>query len=777
MTPEAADTSWHKWISQCLEHVGTEQDLDYLTSLNYSLDQIFSFLIERAGEKHFHLWKALWRATLSVQPSPLHSAVIQMASAIITTNYDTLFEIAANREGLQWNRFILLAENPNPPAEGTRTIWKLHGSFPDRSETNPRRNKDIFNSWYQDGGADETVASAAKYHKWALGSSYDAFVLRFGPLIDLLHDERTLVVFVGLGLGAEELIITRLLSIAAGDRTVDNWIALEVPEELDPLYRLTRRKILPLRVPLGLCGGSFSRALAMFALLERYVQRYAEGLTDDERNRLVTVVRDRRKEGLPVSAHGVELSQTTPLVVSIGQSSINKMIGLKRGVAQEGAYGAMESMWTPSQKDKKRILVSYEVGGQALIPALIWDALGIPCGLVSQVYSDEFGRAILHQLQRADWIDFSGVKQLPKGEAFGWQTPATENATVATWFGVRTILDAVDSRKTENFAVDRALLDLDPSVLYVTKRGWEKVKQFLESKSSYQPLIVFETGGIGKIQAEAWVASREGIVIASAVAALGWMNDEVNLAARSDAGEGKVIQEAWERWFENRRKTEVKDDRGRLFQAKEVLEKLQPGQTPGFLDGILRGLRLYGITLGDLGVIYWVKSNDNIWIGPKWCTSTKVLAGEDPIPDRDVRNGIACGDASRAGFVAALLLQSPNSPRATVRSAAHLEFALAWANWFGACKLQFFSLNDYIAFLRRKATSICDAVRKSEYPPLGESGDIHDLIFRTQDVFVDGKPNLALERWKKMTEVLRDEKNRQPWEERIKQWAKARQSD
>jgi hypothetical protein len=53
----------------------------------------------------------------------------------------------------------------------------------------------------------------------------------------------------------------------------------------------------------------------------------------------------------------------------------------------------------------------FEVGGQTLIPALVWDALRIPCALLSQVCTDEHGNSISQRLGRAKWLDSEGVQQ------------------------------------------------------------------------------------------------------------------------------------------------------------------------------------------------------------------------------------------------------------------------------------------------------------------------------------------------------------------------------
>jgi len=45
-------------------------------------------------------------------------------------------------------------------------------------------------------------------------------------------------------------------------------------------------------------------------------------------------------------------------------------------------------------------------------------------------------------------------------------------------------------------------------------------------KASDRPLIVYDSGGAGEYLAEEWVAENEGIIIASALAALAWFEVE-----------------------------------------------------------------------------------------------------------------------------------------------------------------------------------------------------------------------------------------------------------
>lgn len=178
-------------------------------------------------------------------------------------------------------------------------------------------------------------------------------------------------------------------------------------------------------------------------------------------------------------------------------------------------------------------------------------------------------------------------------------------------------------------------------------------------------------------------------------------------------------------------------------------------------------------------MIYWVKDGGD-WIGPKWCTAIEATEGADtiegPIPNRDVRNGTECGDASRAGFVASLILLSPDPYNlwGIVQSPHHLQRAVEWGNWFGACKMQFFSLYDYIDFLKLRATDILKAISLVRPPCLGGSGDFCDLNFRTEPAVANGKLCDGLEKWQARTKALRNPRNRELWEMRVREWAEAR---
>jgi hypothetical protein len=56
------------------------------------------------------LWRHLWDDTVTIQASPLDAAILEIASNVVTTNYDYLFEQASGSEGLGWSPVSVLKE-------------------------------------------------------------------------------------------------------------------------------------------------------------------------------------------------------------------------------------------------------------------------------------------------------------------------------------------------------------------------------------------------------------------------------------------------------------------------------------------------------------------------------------------------------------------------------------------------------------------------------------------------------------------------------------------
>ena len=263
----------------------------------------------------------------------------------------------------------------------------------------------------------KTAAKTETYEFWSMGEGAKVFLTRFDDILRLLNGRDTVVLFLGMGLGGEELIVSRLLSEASGSAVLGS---LEVAEPLDPLYRLVRRGIRPLRIPSGLVASSQTRALAMFALLEHVVQN-AFMRTDNKSPLLRLLEQERTSAGFTSPApRGERLIDTFPRIIAVGQTSVNRVVGLEHGVTEEAAYSPREGTWQPvnvitsAKSVPSRVgiapLATVEVGGQAMVPTLVWDALRIPCALASNVADDEFGEQVLNRLKLTEWIDFHAVR-------------------------------------------------------------------------------------------------------------------------------------------------------------------------------------------------------------------------------------------------------------------------------------------------------------------------------------------------------------------------------
>ncbi len=75
--------------------------------------------------------------------------------------------------------------------------------------------------------------------------------------------------------------------------------------------------------------------------------------------------------------------------------------------------------WSPNENEV-RYLANIEVGGQALVPCLVWDALRIPCALVGQVFADDIGTQIVDRVAKTEWIDFEWMmsnQRVPESES------------------------------------------------------------------------------------------------------------------------------------------------------------------------------------------------------------------------------------------------------------------------------------------------------------------------------------------------------------------------
>lgn len=768
--------SWDDWLDNCLQSAGAEVTSAYLRNMNYNSAEIFEYALHRARpEEKAKSWETLWNRIKATEPSPLHEAVVALGVPILTTNYDDLFERAIASQGREPLVWALTAGSGSPGwsvyPEGAnrepKDVYKLHGgfgrthemSFDEWMKGQPWISPEPTASGYEDGelGPRNTIAYRGQYEKVALAPGTD-FEKYFGPVRSVLRGKA--VILVGLGFTAEEITVSRLLREAKA-----KVIVLTVDPPLDPLWRYRRFvESRVIRIPLGLASSPASRVFAMLVGLRLILKRFnpAPGRPDlpVELEGIIEAFLTNHANSSPEAARGyARLDDRYPRIVSVGQASVNRVLGLENAVAQERAYSPTTNFaltWTP--QGDRRFLTNLEVGGQSLVPCLVWDALRIPSALVAPLHADEFGRKVIERLQKTEMLDYEWVTLNQRDrtiKAVALQTlpspgkeppeptdklaslpdsvPVTENATIITWFGLRTILDSHRRFDTEplRFSADYSVNGATPvhcfklgaPIVYATKVAWRAIRDEFDTNlpEGYRPVVVYDTGGRGLAPAECWVAEREGIIVSSAYAALEWYKvaSPVLVGGADIEQRAEGIVDAQNRWRASEaQREEPKDDRGRLWQIGSLIECVRKKPMPAFLElgAALHSLRAFVVTIGEMGSIYWYRG-PKAWLKPRWVRAKADESLLTPIADAgdveidellkrrlqhysEVRSGLECGDVARAGLTASLLASMGDALNPHALTPEALEWGIGWANWFGQQKLKYFALDDYLHFVR-----------------------------------------------------------------------------
>jgi hypothetical protein len=782
-----AGLSWEAWLDGS-KALPSGISVAYLRRLGYSMADVFQYAARYligAGmtSQYKELWKRLYDSTSRSSPSAVHEAMLAFdpAPTIVTTNFDDLLEMAApsaevvsfSTQNVDQGQLLSWPFLQVPKARPA--IIKIHGSF------FPRSTPDAFQRWWADDGPKtHTVVTREVYEKVAFADKFDD---TYRLVLDLLEEPRNLGIMIGLGFGGEELILSRLFMKAArGAGRYAPIVVLTTEAPSDPLFRYER--YLPLRavrIPLGLVASPETRALGWVAALQEI-----GGLRGKGTAKLGSLDHKIRQKDIAAR----DIGETTPLVVSIGQISLNRVIGLEDALAQESAYAPNrirrskeEFSWGPDGLGGEHVLSVSELGGQSTVPALVWDALAIPTALAARLHADEIGDAIVSRLGETRFLDYHwvlGSQGDPRPENLAKGVPATENATIVTWFGLRTIVDSYrnfdapmpTTSKVEGF--DRSCFELGAPLYYVSKVGWGEIEPkvaALRAKGE-KPIIVYDSGGRGAPEREVGIAEAQGVIIASARAALEWLNLSTPRPTTAPvASDFQALRSESNAWSDTYRALyEAKDDRGRLKQVHQFLTDLRTkgGPIPPCLTGWLRGARMFVVTLGDQGSVHWFRSDDGQWKKPRWTRA------ENPVPLRDIRSGLECGDVSRAGFVASLLA-STGFDRKTAPPAEAYDWAAAWLNWFGWHKLRFFALDPYLDFLRKWNWSSSDL----RYPGGGIPSklDLHPdgnpavgPVILNDELFAGGSLHPDLEKWLVDCERLFGS-DRTPWSKQIDSWS------
>src|SRR5262249_11886351 len=123
---------------------------------------------------------------------------------------------------------------------------------------------------------------------------------------------------------------------------------------------------------------------------------------------------------------------------------------------------------------------------------------------------------------------------------------------------------------------------------------------------------------------------------------------------------------------------------------------------PKFLSARLRNAQAYAVTLGELGIVYWMNI-DARWDGPYrvWCE----------VGDEEIRSGLECGDCTRGGISAALIARQRKNAEFTRED---YQEAFAFGAWCGTTKVRFFSLWDFHDALARQSEKLLEQVKTSQ---------------------------------------------------------------
>jgi hypothetical protein len=825
---KGTDLSYNEIVEQLARDVGLAS-LDHLRARGYAVDEVFREAASRAhknegDDRIRQVLRDLWDAVRDVEPAPLHRQIAHLGRAFLTTNYDLLLELALHRVGRyrpngRWPHPRMTKGSADsfrfpPPGDYPRNhppLYKIHGSFPDLHDDGTLPDSGEINRWLRGAGPtagvvphrDLIVIDQETYDYWSWYCPEDKFKRKFSGPLKVLDDPNNLVVALGHGLSSEERILFRLRELvgrgAAEGRQLSarGLIPVFATDIDEPTVRLPYAIV---RIHPALAGSPPKRELALMLLLSALV----------EREILDTRLTEVETNSFPELAWAGRIDAQT---VMMGQLALHTNRGYEDAPAQERAYSPRAASWAPGMKENY-FLETKEPFGDALVPSLLWDAIDLPCALEGRLGWDDAGRAVYdHLTWKTTSIDFTPVQQ---------DADATEQATVASWFDLRLILDGprhgaggfrTDSRslKTRSPVQDRAAavsaaLPPRPGVgrfLYVTKPGWSVAKALAQRGD----LVVFDTGNNCNAATTAEVLTKPSLIIASALSL--W------LLFRSAEAVGRVaitpekLAAAWRSLLENTRPDEEpKDETGRYEQFVGLLEALKRSDY-SLLRSPIAPLLIHtvsvSVSLGPLGVLWWSCFD---WSQAYWTriedrrtsrTKYAALTGQ-PLPFSEIRCGLGCGDSGRAGLAAALQLNPQVEPATLPHLSAELPSVLALAfeamTWWGASRLMFWSITgtpprgpEYAESIgNNEPRSLCDWLRSNktairEWLAGGDARPrpIWPDASRTRRLVtspVIGAPKQRLENFARLwqTEIVspRPREGRGAWVDAIKAWTQQR---
>lgn len=795
------DQSWRNSVRTAWRTVEAKGSFEALCRQGKSLPEIFNVALRQCSDTKLEkkAYGSLWEAVKKTEIKQLKSSpstpclqykILQHSGAVLTTNYDRMFEAACVCRGDSSARYWVPKELEYDDSSRPRSFWqetspsnskviyKIHGTFLEPATLdNPadlERAIDGFETWWGLKGYECTVACSDKYDTLAYKLSSTKFEDQFRPVLDLLNNPDILIACIGLGLGGEEHVITRLLS--SRKSAPAPILKFDVASRLD-LDPGESRGIYPINVDRGLASSQERRYIATAAFLSVLFE-FVKGKDEAVKEFRSIGCDGTRPHGKTIWPRATAISSSHPSAFAIGQASVNRVIGIKEPPTQEQAFGAYpRATLTPGDRKKNEgeLHTPLEVGGQSVVPCIVWDALGMPCLIVAGVGDDALGDFALAELSsRTEFLDFDQLHQLVSDNPK--RPTRTDHLTAVTWAGLRSIfenhrkiLDVSYRGKKQPFDVSRILAARSHAQLvYLTKVGWVDWKRWTQAQLK-DKFIVFDTGGGACPEQTARIATLGGIVVASALSAVGeilcddfrrWTSETETfwttkiarikyqakrpiLKPTREAGRVGAQVKVW------REGMLPADETGRAHQNLWFLQALKRELVPRFLSERLNDSPAYAVTLGEHGIVYWLRGSRG------WSSPTRVWFKIDL---GEMRSGLECGDCTRAGVAAALVARQRGSDLKDEDYRA----AFSFGAWCGTTKVRFFSLWDYHDALREQAVpTLLDQVNSDVQKEFGK--DNLKLHVRSEVLTKNGAQKL-------IRDLVRETKD----PNRSTNWAKAR---
>ena len=507
-----------------------------------------------------------WTET-ALEPGPVHGLCVQIFDAIVTTNYDTLFERACKHLGYDAEVYVVEVDPTKDTRKGEKLAWlsrpkRIRG--PQKSETGaPKKIFKYHGSFaipdtdYLGGnliaGFDEYRARNAE-----INTIIDSIILAILPdwrrkaLYRLGQKLETDVVLLGHGLSFSDIGLAQFISRIAPRMLIKlDFGGDKLSEQRAASWGITHR----LNLPLNRARGKDFRKRATLSLLK--------SLKGD----------DMHPQEAQSTAASPEERKDAAYVLMLGQASYGYVFRCNRPIAEHShrIHGEYFLEISREQRNRAKELIqkaaqltgrdlkrenqlklwrhrfrnhrynATQIQGQMLTPALLLDRWGIPSVFASIIGTDVLGRKVKHLLEECYNLDSSLVKE-------SFAIDKTDHSYVAAFGGMRTLFDHCETGE-ENDNPDlisdakKLISDLEakvfgsqtiisnsnpstgigiPKALYLSKWLLKDCAPLVARLGSLpnRPLILYETGttGTDSLKAEQTVLGAWcDIVLASPV--------------------------------------------------------------------------------------------------------------------------------------------------------------------------------------------------------------------------------------------------------------------